>query len=470
MQDVSQTLASWQTQLNQGIKNAAPQATPLNFKATNSRGGITLNWSPVAGSDGYEILKSLNGSFTDDLQIIPVKNSNLSAFFDSTGGTAVKASYRIRTTSGTQQNPQSQRGPESGVVSHTSIDASDTVTVPTTQLDKFTTDKTRAGAAIGNYGAIRQSNIGQTGAASSNTPTGGGTSKSSSTTAFATVSSSTNTQATMIVASGARIVADATSPGVISATHIQGIQVAGTPSNTNSLTFNSSSGVLTYTATAQALAKVTHQFLDSFNATTGAFAQSQPAEADLSVTDITTNNVSSTAHGFAPKAPADATKFMNGAATPAYANVKDSDLAVIDVTTNNATSTAHGFAPKTPSDATKFLNGAATAAYAAVKDSDLAVIDVTTNNVSITAHGFAPKSPNDVTKFLDGTGAYSQPSTFATATLTAATPTVAAGQLGIGTTTAATATAGAATLPAAPVGFLVLNLGGVAVKIAYYAV
>lgn len=107
--------------------------------------------------------------------------------------------------------------------------------------------------------------------------------------------------------------------------------------------------------------------------------------------------------------PADATKFLNGAALPAYAAVKDSDLALTDITTNNVTSTKHGFAPKSPADATKFLNGTATPAYAAVKDSDLALTDITTNNVSITAHGFAPKAPNDVTKFLNGLGAYSAP-------------------------------------------------------------
>lgn len=62
-----------------------------------------------------------------------------------------------------------------------------------------------------------------------------------------------------------------------------------------------------------------------------------------------------------------------------------------------------------PADATKFLNGAALPAYAAVKDSDLALTDITTNNVSITKHGFAPKAPNDATKFLNGVGAYSTP-------------------------------------------------------------
>lgn len=56
-------------------------------------------------------------------------------------------------------------------------------------------------------------------------------------------------------------------------------------------------------------------------------------------------NVTSTAHGFAPIAPADATKFLNGAATPAYALVKDSDLSTSNITTNNATSSKHGFLP-----------------------------------------------------------------------------------------------------------------------------
>lgn len=64
----------------------------------------------------------------------------------------------------------------------------------------------------------------------------------------------------------------------------------------------------------------------------------------------------------------------------------------------------------TPSDATKFLNGAATPAYAQVKDSDLSTSDITTNNVSTSKHGFAPKLPNDASKYLDGTGAYTVPS------------------------------------------------------------
>lgn len=138
-------------------------------------------------------------------------------------------------------------------------------------------------------------------------------------------------------------------------------------------------------------------------------AYAQVKDSDLITTDITTNDVTSTKHGLAPKSLADATKFLNSAATPVYAQVKDSDLITTDVTTNNSSSTKHGFVLKSPADATQFLNGAATPAYAAVKDSDLATTDVTTNNVTTAKHGFAPKAPNDITKFLDGTGAYSVP-------------------------------------------------------------
>jgi hypothetical protein len=68
-----------------------------------------------------------------------------------------------------------------------------------------------------------------------------------------------------------------------------------------------------------------------------------------------------------------------------------------------------GGLPASPSDATKFLDGAATPAWSAVHDSDLSTSDITTNDVSTSKHGFAPKAPNDATKYLDGTGAYSVP-------------------------------------------------------------
>ena len=87
--------------------------------------------------------------------------------------------------------------------------------------------------------------------------------------------------------------------------------------------------------------------------------------------------------------------------------ITEAKQTLADNTTGNVTSTKHGYAPKSPSDATQFLNGAATPAFAQVKDSDLSISDITTNNVSTTKHGFCPKLPNDSSKFLDGTGAFS---------------------------------------------------------------
>lgn len=132
-------------------------------------------------------------------------------------------------------------------------------------------------------------------------------------------------------------------------------------------------------------------------------------EAELAFTDITVADVTSTKHGLAPKSPADATKFLNGAATPAYAQVKDSDLSTSDVTTNNASGTKHGFAPKSPGDATKFLNGAATPAFAQVKDSDLSTSDITTNDADTTKHGFMKKFPGGTSTFLRADGAFASP-------------------------------------------------------------
>ena len=248
-QNINETLATWQSQLNPGVANAAPQATPSNFAVTNGRGGLSLSWSPVAGADGYEILKSQNGSFADDLQVIPVNNASQSNFFDSMGGNAQSASYRIRTTSGTASNPQSQRGPESGVVSHTSIDASDTASKPTTQFDNFTTDKTRSLARIGNYGAIKLSPLGKAGGSliGSGPKGGAGTSAGLPTknaASFSGIGTGTNSSATMIIAGGGQIIPDVNNPGIIDSTALQGTPVTtAPPTDGQVLQFSASSGV-----------------------------------------------------------------------------------------------------------------------------------------------------------------------------------------------------------------------------------
>ena len=98
--------------------------------------------------------------------------------------------------------------------------------------------------------------------------------------------------------------------------------------------------------------------------TTSTIADGAVTEAKIGLADVTTDDVSSAKHGFAPKSPADATKFLNGAATPAYAQVKDSDLSTSDITTNDVSTTKHGFAPKAPNDTSKFLRGDGTWAVA----------------------------------------------------------------------------------------------------------
>lgn len=287
-QDINQVLANWQTQLAPLIQSALPQPTPLNFSATNSRGGMTLSWSPVSGSDGYEILKSANGSFSDDLQIIPIKDANQSSYFDSTGGNSQTAHYRIRTTSGTTANPQSQRGPESGVVKQTSIDASDTKSVPVTVRDTFTTDKTRANARFGNYGAIKPSTLGKVGGALAGSGASGGAGTSTGipatgATNFGSIGTGANTTAVMTVGAGAKIVPNGASPGIISATQLWNIPITqNTPNNTNGLQYNATNGDLEYVPTAQTITATTSQWLNSYSAVTGLFTATQPAASDLS--------------------------------------------------------------------------------------------------------------------------------------------------------------------------------------------
>ena len=89
--------------------------------------------------------------------------------------------------------------------------------------------------------------------------------------------------------------------------------------------------------------------------------------------------------------------------------ITEAKQVLADNTTNDVSSTKHGYVPKSPADATKFLNGAATPAFALVKDSDLSTSDITTNDVSTSKHGFAPKGDGSTTKFLNANGAYSTP-------------------------------------------------------------
>jgi hypothetical protein len=164
---LQQYMQNWNRTLSRTAARPVPAPPPQNFSATNARGGINLTWSPgslvapksgklsASGSpDGYEIVKSPSGNFKTDLTIIPIRDPAANQFFDSVGGAVQTVSYRIRTTAGTATSPYAQHGPESGAITHTSIDASDTTTVPTTKVDNYTTDAVRATASQGKYGAF----------------------------------------------------------------------------------------------------------------------------------------------------------------------------------------------------------------------------------------------------------------------------------------------------------------------------
>lgn len=270
--DTSATLQNWKAKLGRAVKNSLPAPAPYNFAVTSARGGLKITWSPVqtpadtalGSPDGYELLRSANGTFTDDLQVIPIKDIGQSAYFDSTNGNSQTVSYRIRTTAGTSSNPQSMRGPESGVVAHTSIDANDTKSRPTTVLDNYTTSKIRSLARKGNYGLqsayrtslgevggntpVSSGTVSSGGSGGSGSGSGGGSGSnggsSASAPTFDQIQSGENQSAQMIVGGGASIVPDADDPGIISATSIQGIPVnPATPDhNGELLIYDSASG------------------------------------------------------------------------------------------------------------------------------------------------------------------------------------------------------------------------------------
>ena len=148
--DIAVYLKKWQTTLNRVLKTANSPKAPWNFTVTNAQGGFQLSWSPVVGSDGYQILRSSSGDFSNPEAVIIISGQNQSKFFDhilaGAGSLTVTKFYKIRATNGIPHNPQSVLGVLSGIVSHTSLANNDTTTVPTTISDTTTTDKTQIAA------------------------------------------------------------------------------------------------------------------------------------------------------------------------------------------------------------------------------------------------------------------------------------------------------------------------------------
>lgn len=116
----------------------------------------------------------------------------------------------------------------------------------------------------------------------------------------------------------------------------------------------------------------------------------------------------------------------DGSGNVTYQTITESLISTSDVTTDDVTSSKHGFAPKSPADATKFLNGATTPAYAQVKDSDLSLSNIGTNDATTSRHGFLPILSNVSTQFLNGVGSWATPTGGGGATFSAVKATISA--------------------------------------------
>lgn len=242
-------LAAWSSLLRPLITRALPPPPPQNFRLTNARGGLSLTWSPVQrtsvhhGPDGYEILRSLDGTFTGDVQHIPVKNIAQTSYFDAFS-TPTVAHYRILCTAGSNSNPQSARGPHSGALSHLSLDPSDTASTPTTRLDTYADNHVRSTARFGNYGLeVYQGNPAVNGnlTVGAGGVSAGGSSGSSASVSFSGISGGVNSAQALQV--GDSSILSPVGTGVVAANQLNGTPVlVSSPADKDILAYSSADG------------------------------------------------------------------------------------------------------------------------------------------------------------------------------------------------------------------------------------
>lgn len=115
------TLRLWRQQLNPVVNQPSRRRTPFNFRASSVAGalGILLSWENVRGADGYTIYYSANGDFSARSVLITLKDSAQISYFDNIGTSGVKRYYRIASTAGTVNQPQSVIGIQSATISQT---------------------------------------------------------------------------------------------------------------------------------------------------------------------------------------------------------------------------------------------------------------------------------------------------------------------------------------------------------------
>lgn len=116
-------LKIWQQQLNPVVNQPKAPRTPFNFQASGGAAGVLgnqLSWDRVQGADGYQIQMSSTGDFSSAQVIATLTSPVATSYFDNTVQSAVKRYYRIRSTSGTTNQPQSVQGIWSAPISQTS--------------------------------------------------------------------------------------------------------------------------------------------------------------------------------------------------------------------------------------------------------------------------------------------------------------------------------------------------------------
>lgn len=142
-------LTQWRTAISNNLRVPITPRIPFNFTVASQQGGNLLNWTPVNGSDGYQIDKSPTGNFADTstVQTVSLTAQQASSYFDATatsqGASPATIYYRMRATAGTLASPQSVVGLNTGVLSSKAIAPNDTTTASTTSSDVTTTDKSQ---------------------------------------------------------------------------------------------------------------------------------------------------------------------------------------------------------------------------------------------------------------------------------------------------------------------------------------
>jgi hypothetical protein len=98
-------LKQWQQQLNPSVSLPVEPRAPWNLRITGGTSTNALSWEKVPGAQGYEVQVSANGDFSNAPILTTPSDSSATSHADNTITNGVKRWYRIRTTTGTANQP-----------------------------------------------------------------------------------------------------------------------------------------------------------------------------------------------------------------------------------------------------------------------------------------------------------------------------------------------------------------------------